>query len=322
MFWQQRRFPGAFASGRRYVNYPQYFAWRLCGVAATEMCSMGAHSDLWNPRRPGWSTLVERMGWGGLMAPLRPASDALAPLRPALAERCGLSTAPSVFCGIHDSSASLLPHLTERTPPFTVVSTGTWVIVFAVGGDLARLDPTRDTLANVTAFGKPVACARFMGGREFELIAGAGAGAPSPAELDAVLRSGVMALPTFAPGNGPFAGRTGAWTADPAALAPGERCAAASLYCALVTLAAMTAADASGPIVVEGPFAQNALYCAALAALGGRPVSASRGRAGTIRGAAMLVARSLPPLAAEECRPLDHPLLGRYAAEWRRRAAG
>ena len=51
-----------------------------------------------------------------------------------------------------------------------MVSTGTWVVIFAVGGDLDHLDPKRDTLANVDALGRAVPSARFMGGREFELL--------------------------------------------------------------------------------------------------------------------------------------------------------
>ena len=89
-----------------------------------------------------------------------------------LRESLGSAGRSTIFCGIHDSSASLLPHLKERDPPFAVVSTGTWVILFAVGGDIDQLDPNRDTLANVSAFGDPVACARFMGGREFERLTG------------------------------------------------------------------------------------------------------------------------------------------------------
>ncbi|MCE3590562.1 hypothetical protein LXJ59_28655, partial [Escherichia coli] len=68
------------------------------------------------------------------------------------------------FCGIHDSNASLLPHLMTRSSPFSVVSTGTWVVLFAVGGQLDKLDQARDTLANVDAYGKAVPSARFMGG--------------------------------------------------------------------------------------------------------------------------------------------------------------
>jgi hypothetical protein len=40
------------------------------------------------------------------------------------------------------------------------------------------LDPARDVLVNVNALGQPVPSARFMGGREYELIR---AGDASPA---------------------------------------------------------------------------------------------------------------------------------------------
>ena len=172
IFWQERRFPDAFAAATCYVNYPQYWAWRLSGVAATEMCSMGAHSDLWNPRTLTWSSMVGAARLGG--------EDGAASLRLRPLGRSGRrwrdgsasNAATPVLCGIHDSSASLLPHLKERQPPFTVVSTGTWVILFAVGGDIENLDPERDTLANVSAFGDPVPVGRFMGGREFDLLTG------------------------------------------------------------------------------------------------------------------------------------------------------
>jgi hypothetical protein len=44
------------------------------------------------------------------------------------------------------------------------------VVNFGVGGDLDHLDPKRDTLANVDAYGRAVPSSRFMGGREFEVL--------------------------------------------------------------------------------------------------------------------------------------------------------
>lgn len=324
IFWQQRRFPDAYAAAVSYVNYPQYWAWRLAGVAATEMCSMGAHSDMWNPRKLGWSSLVDRMRWASKLAPLRSAFDRLGQIRPALASRLGLRPDVAVHCGIHDSSASLLPHLKSREPPFAVVSTGTWVILFAVGGDIDRLDPARDTLANVSAFGDPVACARFMGGREFELLTAGDATAPSEAEIDHVLREQIMALPTFVAGVGPFPRGAGRWNRDAASLSAGERSAAASLYLALMTAESLALAGAAGPVVIEGPFARNALYCAALAALTGRPVEPSSVATGTMLGTLMTATGALPkrPAATRSAAPLAHPALAAYGKAWRSAAAG
>lgn len=44
------------------------------------------------------------------------------------------------------------------------------MVSFAVGGDMDGLDPGRDTLANVDAYGRAVPSSRFMGGREFEVL--------------------------------------------------------------------------------------------------------------------------------------------------------
>lgn len=320
LFWQQRRFADAFAGARRFLTYPQYWAWRLTGAMATERTSLGCHTDLWRPAAGSWSSLVERMGWAGLMAPVGSAGD-VARLRSGLARRLGLDPALPVASGIHDSNASLLPHLRARRPPFTVVSSGTWVIVMGVGGGMDRLDPRRDGLANVDADGNPVPCARFMGGREFALLAGDTPATPDAADLDAVIAGGVMALPGFAPGVGPFPGSEGRWTVPPESLSPGRRAAAASLYAALVTTECMAIAGAGGPVVIEGPLAGNGLYCAALAALSGRPVGTASGRTGTSQGAALLLpGQAAAPPDARPATPLDHPGLDAYAAAWRRRA--
>jgi len=322
IFWQERRFSKEFEAAASYVNYPQYWAWRLSGVAATEMCSMGAHSDMWNPRALTWSSLVEKRGWQRKLAPLRPAFDALGPIMPALAERLGLNPTTAVHCGIHDSSASLLPHLKARTPPFAVVSTGTWTIIFAAGGDIDHLDPARDTLANVSAFGDPVACGRFMGGREFEHLTGGDATEPSTEEIDRVLSERIMALPTFTAGIGPFPHGKGRWTHRPETLSPAERDAAASLYLALMTSESLSLIGADGQAIVEGPFARNDLYCRALSAIIARPVEPSDTGTGTMLGTLMTATGTLPASFAphEAAAPLQHRALAAYVEAWRQEA--
>ena len=288
LFWQARRFPEAFARATCFVTYPQYWAWRLTGVAATEPTSLGCHTDLWVPGERRFSSLVERMVWGGLMAPVRSAFDILGTVRPDLADRVGLGRAVPVACGLHDSNASLLPYIQGSPEPRTILSTGTWIIAFAVGGALDRLDAGRDMLANVDAYGRPVPAARFMGGREFDHLIGGPAVEPDPDTLASILERDIMALPNFAPGSGPFPQAVGAWSYDPDGLTPAERTAVASLYAALMTATCLDRLAADGPIFVEGPFARNGLYGAALTRLTGRAVHPSTHRTGTSGGAARL----------------------------------
>lgn len=322
MFWQQRCFPDAFR-GARYLTYPQYWTWRLTGVLATEVTSIGCHTDLWNPAASRFSSMVDRLGWRDLFPPLRPASDHLGPVQPDLARRLGLSTGTPALCGIHDSNASLLPHLLRRDPPFSVVSTGTWVIVLAVGGGTDRLDPGRDGLAYVNAFGDPVPAGRFMGGREYDRLTGGRTADPNLAEIDRVLAERIMALPSFTPESGPFPRGKGRWTRDPETLSAGERCAAAAFYLALMTSECLEIAGARGPAIIEGPFTGNRLFCAGLAAVSDKPVFRSGERTGTTLGAALLamgkaVGQPAPP---DPVASLQHPELIGYAKDWRKAAA-
>ncbi len=161
-----------------FLAYPQYWSWRLSGVAASEATSLGAHTDLWRPYEGRLSSMVDKLGWRRLFPPMRKAWDTLGTLKPEVAAATGLAPDVRVICGAHDSNASLVPHLISRRDPFTVISTGTWVIIMAVGGT-ARLDPKADMLANVDVRGEPVPTARFMGGREYAVLAG-----DAPADAD------------------------------------------------------------------------------------------------------------------------------------------
>ena len=168
--WQFRRDPTLSARVAHLVTWPQYWGFRLTGRLATDVTSLGCHTDLWNPREGRFSGLVERLGLTGKIAPALQPGDVLGAITPDIAAATGLPEGTPVACGIHDSNASLLPHLIARQGAFSVVSTGTWVIVMTIGGRQVRLDPARDTLVNVNARGQPVPSARFMGGREYEVI--------------------------------------------------------------------------------------------------------------------------------------------------------
>ncbi len=58
IFWQSKSFPNDFARVRHILMYPQYWAMRLTGVAASEVTSLGCHTDLWNPHDRDFSSLV------------------------------------------------------------------------------------------------------------------------------------------------------------------------------------------------------------------------------------------------------------------------
>ncbi len=319
IYYVEARHHELFSRFKVILTYPQYWAWLLSGVMASEVTSLGAHSGLWRPREGRFSHLAERHGWARLFPPLRRAGEVLGSLRPAIAQRTGFPHECRVLCGIHDSNCSYLNHMLARPADadFAVVSTGTWVIILASGVDPLRLDPARDMLGNVNAFGKPVATARYMGGREYGMLAGEGAPDPDAAALARVVARDAMALPNFTPGGGPFMGRTGELIgADD--LTAIERVALATVYIALMTDVMLELLGTKGEVIVDGSFSANPLYAPILATLRpGQRVSVSDDRAGTVGGARLLAigathseARTVP------AAPLEGIDLKTYAERW------
>jgi sugar (pentulose or hexulose) kinase len=322
--YQKTTFPEAFAAVRTIVTYPQYWGWRLTGVAATDATSLGCHTDLWLPREGRFSSLAERLGISGRLAPVRNPSDRLGDVTAEVASAIGLARPIPVYCGIHDSNASLLPHLVRREAPFAVVSTGTWVVLFGVGGDLDRLDPARDTLANVDALGRAVPSARFMGGREFEILT-KGQGAATPEAVRRVVEQNILFTPGVVPGCGPFPHAKHRVLNALGELGADETYVAASLYEALMTKVCLDLTGSAGPIVIEGPFAKNHLYIEALSQATGRPVMSVANSTGTSLGAAMLAEVG----SAQHAQPADpHAAallgeeFGRYCEHWMAAAQG
>ena len=320
LFWLARAFPDRFAMVDTVLPYPQYWVWRLSGEKVAEMTSLGCHTDMWNPRVGTYSRLAAAEGWVRLFPRLAKPWEVVGRLRRELAAETGLSPDTRIIAGIHDSNASLYPHLVERKLPFAVLSTGTWMIFLSPGGSLDKLDPNRDCLANVDAFGRAVPSARFMAGREFAILAGEAPVEPAAADIARVVGEGIMALPSFAPGTGPYPMKKGRWTHEPAALSSEERSAVASLYSALVADTSLRLAGADGPTIVEGPFARNRLFLSATASLTGRAVIARPDATGTTDGAALL---ALGPAARPEAHLDPAPAapleinLSAYAAKWR-----
>lgn len=318
-----------FARASAILLLPQFLAWRFSGVMASEVTSLGCHTDLWRPRDRCFSAIAMRRGWAGLLPPLRGAGDVLGHIRPELALALGLQPACEVLCGIHDSNASYLVHLCRNEPgrPFAVVSSGTWTIVMASQVDLGALREERDMLANVDAFGSPVGTARFMGGREYHAIAGDAGLAATPTEeaLREVVRSRAMALPAFADAGGPFRGQQGRLVLAEG-LDAAARAALATLYCSVVTDLMLDLLAASGDLVIDGPLAGNPLHGPIVAAL--RPASTvwlSDSVAGSAQGAFALATGMSPGAmkggAQRHAAPLALEGLLDYRTEWRERSA-
>lgn len=191
----------------------------------------------------------------------------------------------------------------------------------SIGGHPVELDPSLDSLINVTALGDPAYSARFMGGREHDLATGGPY--PEPTEIDrsTVLAQQIMLRPAVCPESGPFKGHRPFWVGGEPQVGTGVRGAAVALYLALVTAECLKNIGHAGPIIIEGPFAKNRFYLEMLAATTGSDVCTSSGTTGTSSGAAMLADESSGNRKAQNA-PLEIPrdtirALRQYADLWR-----
>jgi sugar (pentulose or hexulose) kinase len=327
--------PGLFASGSEIIPWAQYWAWLLSGVAASEVSSLGCHTDLWRPFEGRPSHLADRRGWAARLAPLRPAGDVLGPIRRDWAERTGLPPSTRILCGVHDSNAALLAargfdEMKDRDS--TLLSTGTWFVAMrspAAGTrtSLEGLEEKRDCLVNVDVAGGPVPSARFMGGREIQLVM-----APDGLQIDDLALQAemiasvpetaaaeAMIIPSMVAGVGPFPDAVGQWRDRPASAM--ARAASAALYAALVADVSLDLVGALNAILVEGRFARSQVFVRSLAAL--RPdaeILIADGQLDLAFGACRLADPDLPPpckLTRVEPIACD---LSAYRSAWRERA--
>lgn len=263
------------------LTWPQYWAWRLSGVMASEVTSLGCHSDLWRPLENRHSELAIRRGWARRLPPRRHAGEALGPLTSEWVARTGMPHDCVVLCGLHDSNAALLAargHPEIASNDATVLSTGTWFVAMrsphaGASLDTSALAEARDCLINVDVHGSPIPSARFMGGREAELLAGLNIHALTENydpqrlidRLPAVLKSGATAFPSFVRGCGPFPDSVGEWRNKPPD--PGDQRAITGLYLALMADASLNLVGSRDRLLIEGRFAEAVIFVRALAAL-------------------------------------------------------
>ena len=147
------------------LNYPQYIVWKLTSGFSSEISYVGCHTHLWDFKRNKLSSFVKKIKLEKKFPQIRKAWDTIG------RKQIGESNL-KIINGIHDSNASYLYFKNSDIKNFTLVSTGTWYIIFNQKTPLKNLNPSLDMLANIDVFGKPVPTMRFMGGREYDHLMG------------------------------------------------------------------------------------------------------------------------------------------------------
>ncbi|WP_426230537.1 FGGY-family carbohydrate kinase [Pararhizobium sp. DWP3-4] len=330
MFWMQQAEPQGFSRARWFLGVPQYWAWRLSGVAVSEATVLGAQSHLWNVVERRWSPIVHSQRWRDLLPPFAKAWATVGTIRPVLSDRYGLPAGIKVLAGIHDSSANFYRYQAAGFDEATVVSTGTWIVALSGKTPLDRLNEHRGMTCNSDVNGNPIGGILTMGGREFTHVAGDDDHLNADAALvSLMITQGTMALPSFGDDDGLFPGRAGEGhiAGPPPADAAGRK-ALAVLYTALLTVECLDALGSGGRVILDGSFLRDPLYAGLVAALRPQGDTVSNlDTYGVASGTALLAShgtRSARAAIALEKPPVfQHPSadLAAYTRHWRDKAS-
>jgi sugar (pentulose or hexulose) kinase len=157
--------PDLFRRIRHSLHLPQYISYLFSQRAFTDITSLGCHTGLWDFTKNDYHQWVQREGIDMKLAPLM-ACNATVELNIGKQVLAG-------GCGLHDSSAALIPYLAAFTEPFVLISTGTWCISLNPFNDtpLTAAELQQDCLCYLSYDGRPVKASRLFAGRLHEIQA-------------------------------------------------------------------------------------------------------------------------------------------------------
>ncbi len=169
LYWQNKFFSDDFSKVDQILFWPQFWSYWLSGIAASEMSYASSHSDLWDIRQKKFIDL-NTYGINSKVEypPLRSASTILGPLKKDLAHETGLPQNIPVYCGAHDSSLALVSASLNQPMPCTILSTGTWVTIFALGSNQTEIPEQIGLMISCDCFGNLVPNFRFPAGKIYE----------------------------------------------------------------------------------------------------------------------------------------------------------
>jgi xylulokinase len=108
MTWMRDNWPESFARAKLVLNIADWIAFRLTGVAATDL-TLASRTLALDIRQRRWSgEILAALGFAqDLFAPLRPSGAALGAMRGSISSALGFPTAPIVAVGGHDHLCGL-----------------------------------------------------------------------------------------------------------------------------------------------------------------------------------------------------------------------
>ena len=143
-------------------HLPQYLSYIISDYPASEITSIGCHTNLWDFRNNQYHSWVIKEGIEEKFPPILGSAAVI----PATIQNKDIA----VGIGLHDSSAALIPYLSSFRDPFILLSTGTWCISLNPFNHsmLSDYELHHDCLCYLSYEGKPVKASRLFAGYEHE----------------------------------------------------------------------------------------------------------------------------------------------------------
>lgn len=142
------------------LHLPQYLSFVLSKNSASDISSVGCHTNLWDFKRQDYHHWVYKEGLDKKFASLYNGDKIVGTVNEKV----------PIGIGLHDSSAALIPYLSSFQEPFVLISTGTWCISLNPFNhtELTDEELKQDCLCYLSYQGKPVKASRLFAGYEHE----------------------------------------------------------------------------------------------------------------------------------------------------------
>ena len=249
------------------IFYPQYFAWRLTGVKSSEITYLGCHSDLWSFKKKKFSTFVLKNRLEKKIPKIYKSWKKIGKVKKEILIKTNLYNNCNVYCGGHDSSFSYYLYEKKFKKSFTLISTGTWIVIFNKEMNSNFLNEKKNIFAKLNVYGKKIPVVRFMGGREYSNIIKKRTNAINTKKgIGHFIKNKIFVIPSFAEGN-PINDMKGKITNQKFIKTFAEYNNLASLYIALITDYCLNEINSNNSIIIDGGFTKNKLFLRYLSAL-------------------------------------------------------
>ena len=154
--------PALFRKIKYALHLPQYISYLITGKMVSDITSIGCHTLLWDFPKNKYHKWVKAEGVAEKLAAISPSDKVFDIVFHNKRLKAG--------CGLHDSSAALIPYLAVFKDPFILISTGTWCISLNPFNKtpLTNEELKKDCLCYFDYNGEPVKASRLFAGYEHE----------------------------------------------------------------------------------------------------------------------------------------------------------